>query len=195
MIEKASSGIVAATRIAAGDDRTRYDSFAIALHWLTVALVLVQFGLGELWDFAPRPVHHFMVLAHMSFGILLALVVILRIIWRFIPGHQVTAANSGVLEIAAKAVHYLLYVLLIAQAVLGFLMRWGGHEEMFFFGLWIPPFFAPFGKPTVHFIGELHENIGWAIIIIALGHAAAALFHHFFLRDDVLRRMMPNRQT
>jgi len=40
---------------------------------------------------------------------------------------------------------------------------------------------------------EWHEKIGWAIIIVALGHAAAALYHHFVLKDRVLRRMLPGR--
>jgi cytochrome b561 len=68
-----------ATRIAAGDDRTRYDDFAVTLHWLTVPLVLAQFGLTELWDFFPRPTRHVMIVAHTSFGILPALVLVVRI--------------------------------------------------------------------------------------------------------------------
>jgi cytochrome b561 len=184
-------GIIAATRIAAGDDRTRYDGFAVMLHWLTVLLVLAQFGLAELWDFAARPTRHLMIVAHMSFGILLALVLIVRIAWRLMPGHQVSTAESGWVEIASKMVHYLLYGLLAAEAVLGFVLRWSGNEAMSFFGLLIPPPFAPFSRQAHGFIQDAHEWIGWAIIILAAGHALAALFHHFVLRDDVLWRMLP----
>jgi cytochrome b561 len=195
MNAKVPPGLVAATRIAAGDDRTRYDDFSMILHWLTVLLVLTQFGLAELWDLPPRPEKHLMIVAHMSFGILLTLVLIVRIVWRVTPGHKVRAAAVGLIELASKAVHYLLYGLLAAEAVLGFLLRWSGHEAMSFFGLLIPPPFAPFSKPAHHLVGEAHDWIAWTIIILAAGHALAALFHHFVLHDDVLLRMLPGHRA
>jgi cytochrome b561 len=192
---KAASGIIAATQIAAGDDRTRYDGIATALHWLTVMLVLAQFGLAQLWGFAPRPTRHLMIVTHMSFGIILTLVLIVRIAWRLMPGHQVRAATVGWLEVASKSVHYLLYALLSIEAVLGFLLRWSGNEAMTFFGLLIPPPFAPFSKPAHAWVGDTHDWIAWTIIILAAGHAGAALFHSFVLHDDVLWRMLPGRHA
>lgn len=193
MDSKATSGIAAATRVAAGDDRTRYDDVAVALHWLTVFLVLAQFVLAEFWGFAPRPTRHLMIVTHMSFGILLTLVLIVRVAWRLAPGHQVAALAEGWVERASTAVHYLLYALLAAEAVLGFVLRWSGNEAMSFFGLLIPPPFAPFSREAHHLVGEFHEWIGWTIVFLAAGHALAALYHHFVLRDDVLRRMLPRR--
>lgn len=180
-----------ATRIAAGDDRVRYDGFAMALHWATALLVAAQFLLAELWGFAARPARHDMIVAHMSLGILLALVVATRIAWRLTPGHRVRDAAAGWVELASKSVHYILYALLVTQAVLGFVLRWSGNEAMSFFGLLIPPPFAPFPKPAHHLVGAAHDWVGWTIVILACGHAAAALFHHCVLRDDVLWRMLP----
>jgi cytochrome b561 len=182
-------------RIAAGDDRVRYDGFAMTLHWATVLLVVLQFVLAELWGFAARPTRQGMIVAHMSFGILLTLVLIVRTGWRLTPGHRVQDATTGLVRLAARAVHYLLYALLAAQAVLGFVLRWSGNEAMSFFGLLIPPPFAPFSKPAHELIGDAHNWIGWAIVILAAGHAAAALFHHYVLRDDVLWRMLPERRA
>lgn len=180
-----------ATRIAAGDDRTRYDRFAIGLHWITAVLVVLQFGLAETWGWVERPARHVMITAHMSFGILLSVVILVRVAWRLIPGHQVAASDSGAVELASKAVHYLLYILLITEAVLGYVFRWSGNESMSFFGLLIPPPFAPFSKPAHHLVAEAHDWIGWTIVILAAGHAAAALFHHYVLRDEVLSKMLP----
>jgi cytochrome b561 len=191
MTAKVSPATAAATRIAAGDDRTRYDALAMTLHWLTAVLVLTQFGLGELWDLAPRSAKHLMIVAHLSFGILLAAVLIVRIAWRLTPGHRVRDAATGLVELASKVVHYVLYGLLAAGVVLGFLWRWSGGEALSFFGLLIPPPFAAFSKPANHFVGDLHDWVAWTIIVLAVGHAGAALFHHFVLRDDVLRRMLP----
>jgi cytochrome b561 len=181
------------TRIAAGDDRTRYDSIAILLHWITAILVLTQFALAHTWGFAPKPTRHLMIVGHMSFGIMLSAVLIVRIGWRLTPGHQSPVSAVGWIERAAKGVHYLLYALLAAEAVLGFVLRWSGDESMSFFGLLIPAPFAPTSKATHHAIGEAHDLVGWAIIAIAAVHAGAALFHHYVLRDDVLKRMLPGK--
>jgi cytochrome b561 len=132
-----------------------------------------------------------MIVSHMSFGIILSAVIVARLAWRLLPGHQVAPAVSGWTEMASRAVHYLLYAMLAAEAVLGFVLRWAGDESMSFFGLLIPPPFAPFSKAAHHQLGELHELNGWAIIILAAGHAAAALYHHYVLRDRVLSRMLP----
>lgn len=191
MDRKVQDTVETATRVAAGDDRTRYDGVAMSLHWATVFLVLANFALAQTWEGFARPTRHLMIVTHMSFGILLAAVVITRIVWRLTPGHQVAPVVSGLTELASKAVHWLLYALLAAEAVLGFVLRWSGGEAMSFFGLAIPSPMATVSRPTHHLIGELHEWNGWAIIILAAGHAAAALYHHFVVKDDVLRRMLP----
>jgi cytochrome b561 len=195
MTGRLSAGVATATRIAAGDDRTRYDGLAMTLHWLTTLLVATQFGLAELWDFAPRPAKHVMIVAHLSFGILLAAVLIVRIAWRLMPGHRVRDADTGLVELASKAMHYLLYGLLAVEVVLGFLWRWSGGEALSLFGVLIPPPFAAWSKPASHFVGDLHDWVAWTIIVLAVGHAGAALFHHFIVRDDVLRRMLPGDAT
>jgi cytochrome b561 len=191
MTIRSASAVDTATRIAAGDDRTRYDGFAIALHWITVGLVLTQFVLAETWSWYARPARQLMVTAHMSFGILLSAVIVVRLAWRLTPGHQMPPAVSGWVELASKTVHYLLYAMLAAEAVLGFVLRWSGQESMSFFGLQIPPPFGAFSKPTQHLIGDIHHWNGWAIVIVAAGHAAAALYHQFVRHDGVLPRMLP----
>ncbi len=183
-------GLAGAAQLASVDEGTRYDRGSKILHWLTVVLVLAQFGLAELWGFAPRPERHLMIVAHMSFGILLTAVLLVRIFWRLAPGHQVHVAPRGWDERAAQAVHYGLYALLGIQAVLGFVLRWSGDEAMSFFGLLIPPPFPAVSDAMHDLIGTAHEWVGWAIIVVACGHASAALFHHFVLRDGVLRRML-----
>lgn len=183
------------TRIAAGDGRTRYDDFTRTLHWLTVLLVLAQFGLSQTWGYFPRPTRHLMVVAHMSFGITLGAVVLTRIAWRWIPGHQIPAAVSGWVETLSKAVHYLLYALLVLEAALGFYLRWSGDQAMSFFGLQIPSPIEKISRQAHGLVGDIHNWVGWTIIVVAAGHALAALYHHFALHDDVLWRMLPGRRA
>lgn len=191
MATDSTSTVNRLTQVAAGADRTTHDTFSIALHWLTAALVLIQFALAVTWDGFGRPTERLMVVAHMSFGIVLSAVIAIRIAWRLMPGHQTVPAVSGWTGVASRAVHVLLYAMLVVEAVLGFVLRWAGNESMSFFGLLIAPPFAPFSRPAQHLIEELHELNGWAIVILAAGHAAAALYHHYVLRDTVLSRMLP----
>ena len=180
-----------ATRIAAGDDGTNYDNVAIALHWMTALLVVANFLLAQTWDWFAKPVRGVMEDTHMSFGVLLTAVVATRLVWRLIPGHQISSLEAGWVRLSSKATHYVLYLLLVAEAALGFTFRWGAGRPMEFFGLGIPPLIGQLSRPLRHQLREFHEWIGWAIIIIAMIHAAAALYHHYKLKDRVLLRMLP----
>jgi cytochrome b561 len=180
-----------ATRIAAGDDGTTYDNVAIALHWTTALLVFANFILAQIWDYFAKPTAHFLQATHMSFGILLGLVIIARLVWRQIPGHQVSSLEAGWVGMASKAAHYALYVLLIAEVGLGFAVQWARGRPLTFFGLGIPSPMVAMARPARHQIQEVHNWVAWAIITIAVLHAAAALYHHYVLKDRVLVRMLP----
>jgi cytochrome b561 len=180
-----------ATRIAAGDDGATYDNVSIWLHWATALLVIANFALAQTWDWFPKPVTRLMEDTHMSFGVLLTAVVVARLAWRFTPGHEVASLDKGWIKLASKGVHYLLYILLVAEAVLGFAFRWGAGRPMEFFGLGIPPLIGELARPDRRFLRELHEWNGWAIIVIASVHALGALYHHYVVKDRVLVRMLP----
>ena len=179
-----------ATRIAAGDSRANYDNVAITFHWLTALLVIVQFALAVTWDYFPHDTRENLQGIHVSLGVLLTAVVVLRILWRL--GHPRSPIVSGWQKTASNAVHYLLYALFVVQACLGFSWRWAQGHDVSFFGLFaIPGPYAQLARPTRHLLADFHEKIGWAIVIIAAGHAFAALYHHYGLHDRVLGRMLP----
>jgi cytochrome b561 len=186
------SAFGSATGVVVADDGTNYDNVAITLHWMTALLVVVQFALAVTWDDFPKATQETMQGLHVSLGVLLTAVILVRIAWRLAPGHQMTSLETGWLRLASKGVHYLLYLLLIAQACTGFLLRWSQGHPVSFFGLFAIP--SPLGvadKGSRHQIHGLHEKIGWAIVIIAFAHALAALYHHYVLKDRVLMRMLP----
>jgi cytochrome b561 len=181
-----------ATRIVAADDGTDYDNVAVALHWITAALVVVQFVSAITWDYFPKATRQTMESLHVSLGVLLTAVIIARVVWRLLPGRQVSSLEIGWVKIASKAVHYLLYALLAAQAVSGFVFRWAQGHPVDFFGLFgIPGPFGEIARPQRRLIHEVHEYVGWAIVVIAFAHALAALYHHYVLKDRVLNRMLP----
>jgi cytochrome b561 len=189
---QSESSFDTATRIAAGDVGKNYDGVAVALHWVTALLVVIQFALAVSWDSFPRDTRENLQSVHVSLGVLLTGVIIARIVWRLLPGHHRPAIVTGWVKWASKSVHTLLYALLFAQASLGFAWRWAQGHDVSFFGLFAIP--GPYGaleRATRHTLAEFHEYIGWAIVIIAFAHAMAALYHHYVLKDRVLGRMLP----
>lgn len=170
-----------------------YDRVTIAFHWLTVALVAFLLGTAWLWRYTPREWHlHRLEGLHMSFGIVFAVVVVARLLWRALAGRRLPAANSGLMDVAARAVHWLLYALLALEAALGIFLGWLNDEgKLSFFGLFdIPNPFTP-DRATGHALENLHDLTAWAIAILVVGHAGAALFHHYVLKDRLLNRMSP----
>lgn len=185
--------ILPADATAAQTDQTasRYDRTTITLHWLTAGLVVTLFLLAEGWGFVPRDIRKAGQSLHISLGILLAAVLVARLAWRGSAGRRLPPANTGLLHLAAKAAHHVLYLLLAAQVTLGFVFRWAQGEPFAFFGLFaVPPAFTP-DPDLANRIGGLHNLVAWTIIVLAGLHAAAALIHHYVLRDGVLRRMLP----
>jgi cytochrome b561 len=96
-------------------------------------------------------------------------------------------------KLASTGTHYLLYALLVAEAALGFTFRWGAGRPMTFFGAGIPPLIGEIARPLRRELRDIHEWVGWTIIVLAALHAAAALYHHYVLKDRVLKRMLPAR--
>ena len=191
-MSKQENAFDTATRVAAGATRSTYDRTSIWLHWATAMLVVVQFAMAQVWDWFPKPTRQAMESIHVSLGILLAAVIAARLVWRLMPGHQVESLESGAVKLASKTVHYLLYGLLVAQVSLGFLWRWAQDQPLSFFGLFvIPSPVEAVDRATRRTYREWHENVGWAIIILAAAHAFAALYHHYALKDRVLVRMLP----
>ena len=176
---------------ARGDDHARYDGLSIALHWATAALVFLQFGLAETWGFFSKADRDLMIIGHMSFGLVLAAVIVLRIFWRLTFGRNSFETGRDLLGYIARIMHRALYVLIVAEVALGFLTRWTDNQPLSFFGLLIPSPFGTFSKATAGFVDDIHDVSAWVIMILVGGHTLAALGHHYLLKDDVLRRMLP----
>ncbi|RWR02149.1 cytochrome B561 [[Pantoea] beijingensis] len=171
-----------------------YDPLTITLHWFTAFIVIFLFVSYQVWSFLPRgtPVRHLLQSLHVSAGIVLALLIVGRLIWRLTKGRRLPAAStSRKMHIVAKATHGLLYLLILAQVALGFLLRWAQEEPLSFFDLFTIPDLLQFTLLTRRMLATLHFDNAWIIIILAGGHAVAALAHHYLLRDGTLRRMIP----
>lgn len=165
-----------------------------AIHWTVFLSVLGLYGLTYVEDLFPRgdPNRDLVWWFHISFGLMLFALVVLRIGLRLLYGAPELPSEMTPLERwLAKVAHLLLYALLVAIPVLGIFLTWFRGDALSFFGLFTIP--APFSpdRATAGFTKELHGLCANLILILAGLHAAAALWHHFIRKVDVLKRMLP----
>jgi cytochrome b561 len=167
-----------------------YDRRSIALHWLTAALVLTLWALGQTIDAFPKGDPRTAARSlHICLGAALALVLAYRIWWRLDGGSRLPMAGTGWIDSAGAWTHKLLYLLLIATVLLGIGNAWARGDSLF--NLFKIPSFAPDDKDLHETIEDWHAYAANTLFVVALAHAAAGLFHHYIAKDDVLRRVLP----
>jgi len=170
----------------------RYDNVSIALHWATAVLIIVLWVIAQFIDDFARGTPRMMVRSvHIALGAGLAVVILVRLIWRASSGRRTPLVVPGILGVAARVVHYGLYVLVISTIVLGITNVWVRGDSVF--GLFTVPKLSPGNQGLKETVEELHEWSANAVLIVAALHAAAALFHRYVLRDEILSRMLPER--
>lgn len=153
-----------------------YSRLQIALHWATAALIVGNYfisdGMADAFD-AKMEGAAFGGLVptyHVWAGVALLAIVVLRLIIRFASGAP-APKETGLQAMAASTVHWVLYAMMIAVPCLG-IAAW-------FFG--------------IDQAADLHVLVMNAMMVLILGHAAMAIFHHYILRDGLLSRMTPLR--
>lgn len=167
-----------------------YDSKTIFLHWLSAALVMGLWMLGQSIDLFPRGEARVAVRSlHISFGVVLGIVLVIRLFWRQTGGARLPAADVGPSGRIATGVHHLLYALMVGLVVIGIACIWIRGDNIF--NLFRIPSLAPGNKALAHNAVELHGLVANVLLAVAAIHAAAAVWHHWRLKDGVLRRMWP----
>lgn len=166
----------------------RYDSVAIAFHWSIAALVILNLVSGIAW----RPLFF----THKAIGITVLLLSVGRLLWRL--SHRVPQPPTDIpawQQLASRATHWSLYVLIIALPLTGWVMSSATDERrpLTWFGLFDIPYLPLAPSPIGGTAHDVHVLLGWLALAMVALHAGAALRHHFVLRDRVLSRMLPGR--
>ncbi|MGS0646548.1 cytochrome b [Komagataeibacter melomenusus] len=169
---------------------TCYDLPTIVFHWSCAAIIVLQFATANVWGLFRNPLHHQLVVTHLTSGIILSLLMPARLVWRMGWGRHIRASDRWLDAVLARSVEYGLYGLVLLEIPLGYLWRWGNGQPMSFLAIQITPPFGRFSASTVGLLHWLHQWNGWLIIVLATGHALAACFHYFILRDNVFNRML-----
>lgn len=174
---------------------SRYPPWVRHLHWLIFALVTGALILIYLHGAAPKgsALRANLKWAHMQFGAAVLPIVLPRILIRLRSGRAPPIAPPVPRwELAlGRTVHVVLYALLIATPVLGITNRMWNPAAWNLAGIPMPHV-AHSDAAFAHSIQEVHETFGNVLMYLAAFHAAVALFHHFVVRNDNLRRMLPS---
>lgn len=180
-------------------DATHWGSLAKFFHWTVVALILVQGILGLVMVELPKrpsvfPVYNF----HKSLGITILVVAVLRLLWRAFDRRPEEPADMPRWQIVgARCGHALLYALLFALPLSGWMFDSASAlRPLYFWGLFQLPSLTGGRDDALKASAQAaHEWLFWLLVLVAAGHAAMALVHHFVNRDDVLKRMLPGRRN
>ena len=170
----------------------RFGLPARLFHWAIAAMIVLLYATDYLREAFERgsDMRTAVLASHTTIGILVLALTILRLGWRFHASVPASLTHSPLLRLAASAGHATLYAITLIMPVFGYLRLAARDRTASFFGYPIPSATGntPWLYDIAHFIhGEFGEIF---IIVVVAGHVAAALFHHYILRDDTLRRMI-----
>lgn len=173
------------------NSNSQYGLITKILHWLLCILIIVQATGGLLFDEMSKALRSTIMPYHKSLGLLILLIVVLMILLRlFTPKPAWPVSMPKWERFAAKAGHAVLYLCLLIMPLSGWLMSTAAGWPPYFFGLGpIPMPGIPLDKALAGIASNVHSVVIWVLIVIAAIHIIAALRHHFFEKDNVLKNM------
>jgi cytochrome b561 len=172
-------------------DRLQYGTTAKVLHWLVVTLLLVQYLIGWLMPDIHRGMKPGDAMTyHISVGIVILLLIVARLAWRIT--HPVAPESSlpPWQRLSSEAVHWLLYLLVLATTISGWLFASFRGWSISFFFLTPLPMLSGENPAAIRIINHWHQKFEWALLILIGLHVAAALVHIFIYRNRVMQRML-----
>jgi cytochrome b561 len=172
----------------------RWGAVSQALHWLIVLMIFGLAVVGLTLDELPRTPSYFWVYtAHKSMGITVLALVLVRLAWRLYAGApRPVPGTPGWQHATAVVTHVLLYAVMFAMPLSGWLYdSASGLRPFKLFGLLEMPKLAAPDEAIAATAHEIHEWGLYVLIVLVMVHAGAALYHHLFLSDATLARMLP----
>ena len=162
------------------------------LHWLAALLMLTVLFAAWGFAFTPPEDRAGAIPVHVSIGLIVVALTLLRLAWRkAVPPPPIPPATPGWMQRCASIGHFLLYALILVQGVLGIWMAALSPVDIRVFNGFDLSALAPASAGSVAGLRQTHFAVASLLTATIFGHVAAALWHHFMLRDDVLIRMLP----
>ena len=171
----------------------RWGGVSQLLHWIVVALILAMAYLGLTMGDLPNGPDKIKTYAlHKSIGISILALVALRLLWRAYAGtpHSVPGTPRWQARIASLT-HWAIYTLLLSIPLSGWVLNSAAGFPLQWFGLFNLPYIVGENHDLHELAEEAHEIMFWLLALLVAAHAGAAFYHHLFLRDATLMRMLP----
>lgn len=174
---------------------TSYTRTAISLHWLVAIGLTGTFALGLYMHELPLSPYKLKLYSwHKWAGVSLFLLALIRLGWR--ATHPAPRLPDGIpvaLRALAHVTHVVLYLLMLAIPLTGWLMSSAKGFQTVWFGLVPLPDLVTKDATLGTLLQDVHEALSLTLAALVLAHIGAALKHHFIDRDDILRRMLPGK--
>lgn len=176
---------------------SRYDGLQIGLHWLTALLIIAAFILIWTFDNTPLAPTTFklklqLIAWHKWAGITVMLLFVLRFGYKLLRGTPQVDPNLPPLQRRlAIGVHHLLYVLMFALPLVGWMLSSAKGYPVLLYGVWQMPNLVAQNEELAHTLREIHELMGYGLLLLIGLHIAGALKHYFIDKDGTLARMLP----
>ena len=172
-------------------DRLQYGTTAKVLHWLVVALLLLQYLIGWLMPDIHRGPPGAPMIFHISVGMTILVLIVIRLAWRL--AHPVAPESSlpPWQRLSSEAVHWALYVLVLATTFTGWLFASFRGWGVSYFYLVPVPMLASNNPAAGKAMDGWHQAMEWSLLVVIGIHVAVALVHIFIYRDRIMQRMLP----
>jgi cytochrome b561 len=171
-----------------------YTTTAKLLHWLILALLIVQFAIAWTMPHIGRNTKpETLINLHFSLGVVVLLVVVIRLVWRVIHGEPPPVDGVAPRQVqSARILHGLLYLLLLVIPILGWMNASFRGFPVSLFGLFEMPKLLATRQAGFRWTGDVHALLATYALLGLVGlHVLAGLYHYFIRRDGVLQRMLP----
>jgi cytochrome b561 len=175
-----------------GNSRTGYGLVAQSLHWVVAGLIVYQFVLAQRAEAATLFQQLGILGRHKSIGLTIFALAALRLAWNLAsPRPDPPEDEPRYRLILARATHGALYALIFLLPVSGWIMSAAANIPVSYFGWFTLPNPVSPRQEWVEPLQAVHGALFATLTAIVIIHSAAALYHHFVLKDDVLRHMLP----
>lgn len=171
--------------------KNSYGIVAKSFHWILFMMLAFSIVAGNFMASMPNNPDKYQAAGmHKSFGLVILMLVLLRLIWRLINTRPEDSQDTTPIQnLMAHAMHGFLYLLMLAQPLSGILMSQASGYPVKFFGTFAFPTLIEKNKDAAEFFLNAHGMIWIALVLFVIAHAGAGIYHHVVLKDNILKRM------
>ena len=165
-----------------------YGFVSILFHWLMAIILIVTFVLGLNLEHNFQYYYEVLML-HNSLGILIFLLAIIRVCWKWVNIKPDQLPSKRIFMKLATLIHVFFYILFFLIPITGYLLTNLQGDTVSFFGNFFPDILSK-NIDLKYYIHIIHEALGKIILIMFILHVVGALYHHYYLKDNTLKRIM-----